>query len=103
MNISDFCHAIEKPWYDRPAFKSDDFKGIALRFSQYVKDDDDIFYLNDDDDWEEVDYNSDNEITSAFFHMVGDDTDYLIEIEDIEILDDDEFCGGCGQIGCGHG
>jgi hypothetical protein len=97
MNISDFCHAIEKPWIERPAFKSAELNGIALRFDSYCGGLDN-YNGYEDDEWEDG-----QELTSAFFHMVGDDRLYEIEIEDIEILDDDEFCGGCGQIGCGHG
>ena len=34
--------------------------------------------------------------------MVGDDSEYTIDPEDISPLSDEEYCGGCGQIGCGH-
>ena len=35
--------------------------------------------------------------------MVGDDHIHYVDPTDLELLDRDEFCGGCGQIGCGHG
>jgi hypothetical protein len=35
--------------------------------------------------------------------MVGDDHRWHIDLEDLVAIDDDEYCGGCGQIGCGHG
>jgi len=35
--------------------------------------------------------------------MVGDDQVYRIDEEDLSLIDEDEFCGSCGQIGCGHG
>lgn len=35
--------------------------------------------------------------------MVGDDHVHYVDPSDLSPLDDDEFCGGCGQIGCGHG
>jgi len=35
--------------------------------------------------------------------MVGDDKVYRIDKEDLCLIDEDEFCGSCGQIGCGHG
>jgi hypothetical protein len=35
--------------------------------------------------------------------MVGDDRDFPVAITDIEPISTDDFCGGCGQIGCGHG
>lgn len=34
--------------------------------------------------------------------MVGDDADYDFGVDEITPLDDDEWCAGCGQIGCGH-
>lgn len=92
MNISDFCHAIEKPWYDRPAFRCDNLKGIALRFASWSNIDD-----YNGNDWEDGE-----PISGGYFYMIGDDRLNYIEIEDIEIINDDEFCGSCGQIGCGH-
>lgn len=35
--------------------------------------------------------------------MVGDDRDFEELVEDLTPLDDEEYCGICGQIGCGHG
>jgi hypothetical protein len=32
--------------------------------------------------------------------MVGDDTIHSIDPEDVEVLNEDEFCSECGQIGC---
>lgn len=34
--------------------------------------------------------------------MVGDDRDHVIPVEDLTLLNEDEFCHGCGQVGCGH-
>jgi hypothetical protein len=33
--------------------------------------------------------------------MVGDDRVFNIDPSDCEPLDEDEYCAGCGQIGCG--
>lgn len=33
--------------------------------------------------------------------MVGDDRPYQVSVEDITLLRRSEYCGGCGQIGCG--
>ena len=41
-----------------------------------------------------------NENTATVI-MVGDDYRHTVPIEDITSIDEDEFCGGCGQIGCG--
>lgn len=35
--------------------------------------------------------------------MVGDDFEWHVDASDITPLPEEEFCGGCGQIGCGHG
>lgn len=31
--------------------------------------------------------------------MVGDDSKYLFEPEDLTAIDEDDYCSGCGQIG----
>lgn len=36
-------------------------------------------------------------------HMVGDDTSYGFDPDDLTPIGDDEYCSGCGQIGCGWG
>lgn len=35
--------------------------------------------------------------------MVGDDRDFFVDRSEVEVIHDDEFCGGCGQIGCEWG
>jgi hypothetical protein len=39
----------------------------------------------------------------GIYTMVGDDHRWHIDMHDVTPLNDDEYCGGCGQIGCGHG
>jgi hypothetical protein len=34
--------------------------------------------------------------------MVGDDSQHLVDAEDITELTREEYCGECGQIGCTH-
>lgn len=34
--------------------------------------------------------------------MVGDDRVHEVEVEDLIPIDRDDYCGSCGQIGCGH-
>ena len=33
--------------------------------------------------------------------MIGDDYKWHVSPDDVHELDDDAYCGGCGQIGCG--
>jgi hypothetical protein len=33
--------------------------------------------------------------------MVGDDREHEVDPDDLVMLDDDDYCSSCGQIGCG--
>lgn len=44
----------------------------------------------------------DPDTNDAWVRMVGDDRDFTVDLDDLQPLNEDEFCGGCGQIGCGH-
>lgn len=33
-------------------------------------------------------------------HMVGDDREFDVDVDDLSPLADDDYCGSCGQIGC---
>jgi hypothetical protein len=35
--------------------------------------------------------------------MVGDDRVHEVEVTDLTLLSDDDYCPECGQVGCGHG
>lgn len=39
--------------------------------------------------------------TRVVAHMIGDDHDFTFDIDDLEPISDDDYCSGCGQIGCG--
>lgn len=32
--------------------------------------------------------------------MVGDDHEHTIDVTSLTKIDDDDYCGGCGQVGC---
>jgi hypothetical protein len=36
-------------------------------------------------------------------HMIGDDESFAFEPEELQPIGGDDYCSGCGQIGCGHG
>lgn len=44
-----------------------------------------------------------SEVQQVKIRMVGDDRDFLVDRSEVEAIDRDEFCGNCGQMGCGHG
>lgn len=35
--------------------------------------------------------------------MVGDDREFIVGVDEISEINDEDYCSGCGQIGCGHG
>jgi hypothetical protein len=73
------------------AYKVDGY-GIALYVVGYVERD------TADTDWDGI-----KEIDQGFVRavMVGDDREHIIDVDDLEPIDANDYCGGCGQIGCG--
>lgn len=53
--------------------------------------------------WAEGDWSTVTDHDWVVVIMVGDDREFTHEVTDLELLTDDEYCSGCGQIGCGHG
>ena len=45
------------------------------------------------------DRESDREVRAV---MVGDDRIHYVDVEDLTLLDDDDYCHECGQVGCTH-
>jgi hypothetical protein len=55
---------------------------------------------DDDTEWSGI-YRNTGQILAI---MVGDDQIFHFDIDDLTPIEDYEYCGGCGQIGCccGH-
>jgi hypothetical protein len=34
--------------------------------------------------------------------MVGDDHEFIVDVSELIKIDEEDYCPGCGQIGCGH-
>ncbi len=69
------------------------FSGVACRFVGWQR----VLYRDEYGDCEE-------EMTGrALVIMVGDDHRHVVDPEDMELIAEDSYCDGCGQIGCGHG
>jgi len=54
---------------------------------------------DEDYEWTGIEYDHDSLVQMV---MVGDDCVFEVDKDDLTELDEDEFCHGCGQIGCGH-
>ena len=51
-----------------------------------------------DSNWDEVEEVVDE--SKVVMVMVGDDRKFTFDIEEIHEISEDEFCPGCGAIGC---
>ena len=52
-----------------------------------------------DYDWSGIEYEHPDLVRAI---MVGDDVVHEVDKSDLTVITEDEFCHGCGQIGCGH-
>lgn len=53
----------------------------------------------DEDDQEWVD---DPEHDTVWAVMVGDDRRHMVDVDDLTLLGDLDYCAECGQVGCEH-
>lgn len=86
--------------------------GIAFYLTGYATTPEPIMVLttvNDDGEYDpdgqeveiesgEYDQVEDREHVIAI--MVGDDREHTVDVDDLTVIADDDYCGGCGQIGC---
>ncbi len=94
------------------------YSGVAFRFDghpsrqveKFIEDEDSCAQClckqeNDEYDGHVHGYYEIDEVVNenkAQCHMVGDDHEFIVDINDCSPLSEDEFCSECGQIGCGH-
>jgi len=72
-------------------YKVEGYGGIAFRCLGYRT------YRDGDYDWTGIEV---TDYTRVRMVMIGDDHVYVVDIEDIMPINDDEYCPECGQIGC---
>lgn len=98
------------PFNMEPAYVADGWSaGIAWRVTHYetehVYDEptliDDAADPDDESNyaWDEEGY--ERPTGNLVAHMIGDDRDFTFEPADLTPIADDEYCAGCGQVGCG--
>jgi hypothetical protein len=94
----DFGKYVTVKEYGGIAFWMDDWaRSIEEKYVEHFETDDsgEVFF-----GWEEVEVVSDSAVEC---YMVGDDRMFKFDISDLTAIDVNDFCGSCGQIGCGHG
>jgi hypothetical protein len=91
------------------AYKVEEYRGIAWRIDGYATEwtEEKWEYIGEGDVEDEDNYiyyePEEVEDTSRVrMHMVGDDREFIFDIEELTKLDEEDYCQVCGQIGCGH-
>lgn len=67
-------------------------RGIAWYLLGYVK-------IRDEDyHWTGIEEDDRSRVRAV---MVGDDRVEIIDVDDLRVIGEEDFCRGCGQVGCG--
>ena len=89
-NVLDRLEAIEEWAAEGGRFSLDaPGEGVAWRFKKR-----DTMYVFDSEEQ--------GETGMVVMVMVGDDSPFVVDPEDVHAIDTDSYCHSCGQIGCGH-
>lgn len=73
-------------------YKVEGYGGVAWRVTGYTTE---IVV-----DW---DFDNEAEIENTSMveaHMVGDDRTFTFDVDDLTVIDKEDYCPECGQIGC---
>ena len=79
--------------FDADAYVAKGWRGIAWHVLGWETEPD------EDTEWSGYERRTGNVVAV----MVGDDRRFTFEPDDLTPIDREEYCGECGQVGCGHG
>lgn len=85
-------HYEESDYFDGRRYKESRHGGVAWRVLGWETEPD------EDTEWSGYEVRTGNVVC----HMIGDDRLFSFDIEDLEEINRDDYCGVCGQIGCCH-
>jgi hypothetical protein len=85
-------HFEHAPEYQADAYRVSGYSGVAFHVIGWETEPD------EDTEWSGYEVRT-GKIVAV---MVGDDHKFSFDPEDIAPLDREDYCGSCGQIGCGH-
>jgi len=72
-------------------YKVEGYGGIAFYLRGYCM-------IRDEDwEWSGIEFEDKTKVEAV---MVGDDRVHVVDVDDLTVLKDDEYCPECGQIGC---
>lgn len=77
--------------------KVEGWGGIAFYIHKWAKT---TTPLTDEESGEIYDYEVEDDPEHVICVMVGDDREHVFHRDELAVIDEDDYCGGCGQIGC---
>jgi hypothetical protein len=80
------------------AFYLNGWQQVWENGTYFTIDADGVEYMEDDADEGEWIDDPDHRMVRAV--MVGDDTEHIVDRDDLVVIADDDYCSECGQIGC---
>lgn len=104
---------IEQPLDFDARYKVSGYGGIAFwlkRYSTTEEYEGDYLICEDEDCdhslgelcWTEGDTSIVTDLDWVIAVMVGDDREHLVEVGELTVIADEDYCHECGQIGCTH-
>ena len=79
------------------AYRVKSFQGVACRIVGYPQRLEYNDFADEGGDWED-----DVDCGDVLVCMVGDDANHRVPLSSCEVINDLDYCGVCGQIGCSH-
>jgi hypothetical protein len=73
-----------------PAYRAEGYGAVAWRAYAFETE------ADEDTEWSGYE----NPTGRVLAHMVGDDRPFSFEPDELAPIGDEDYCGGCGQIGC---
>jgi len=85
-------YEIDEKAFPADAYTVEEYRGVAWRAYGWET------QPTDDTEWDGYEERTGKVVCV----MVGDDRRFAFDPDDLTPLADKEYCGSCGQIGCGH-
>ena len=93
MRNGRYNYESDDNYFDADAYAVEGYRGIAWSVLGWQTEPD------EDTEWTGIE----NRTGQIVARMVGDDRDFLFDEDELTPLAAEDYCDGCGQIGCGHG
>lgn len=85
-------YEVDDDAFPADAYRTNDYNGVAWYVLGWETE------PTEDTEWDGIEERTGRVVLV----MVGDDRHFVYDLEDITPLEREDYCGECGQIGCGH-